>query len=80
MDKKKLKKDVVARLNEGYTKNEVYEELIPLYGDRKEIARMLKWTPSPSQISRAEGKTIAMMVIVFLTTFFDVLLFFEMFI
>ena len=73
IDRKKLKEDINFRIKQGTPKQQIYEDLIPIFRERNTIAELLERTPS--LIRRNENKTanIILLILLSITLIFDLI-------
>jgi len=62
IDKDKIKKSAIARLNEGKTKQEVYEELYLEYKNRKIVADIVRYIPNKDKLEKYKIYNTAFLV------------------
>src|ERR1022692_2740539 len=73
IDKKSLKEDIESRIMMGNTKQQIYEELIPEYGERITIAEALQIIPTLARRQKYQKTNMLLLILLSLTAAIDLL-------
>jgi hypothetical protein len=73
IDKKSLKEDIESRIMTGNSKQQIYEELIPIYGERITIAEALQNIPTLERRQKYQRTNRLLLVLLSLTAAIDLL-------
>ena len=73
IDKKSLKEDIESRIMTGNSKQQIYEELIPIYGERITIAEALQNIPTLERRQKYQRINRLLLVLLSLTAAIDLL-------
>ncbi|MEI6575827.1 MAG: hypothetical protein WCO63_06580 [Bacteroidota bacterium] len=71
VDTKKIKSSIIRKIKQGISKQQIYDELVPVYLDRNAIAAILNGTPSLLRRNNNKSPYIWLLVLLGLSAVLD---------